>query len=65
VADATTNKEMPMVARYSILGVLYWIKVVQDTASNLATGITAVYYLNDVIYAFGGVENDDQSIVIY
>ena len=54
-----------MVARYSILGVLYWIKVVQDTASNLATGITAVYYLNDVIYAFGGVENDDQSIVIY
>ena len=48
-----------MVARYSMIGDLYWLKVVQDTEFNLATGITMVHHVNNIVYAVGGYESDN------
>ena len=65
VSDATSNKEMPMIARYTIDGELIWLRVVQDTEYNLATGITMVFYTDNIVFATGAYENEDSAAVFY
>jgi hypothetical protein len=48
-----------------ITGKQVWLKAIQDTADNLATGITFVKQWGDYVFAVGGHESNDYTLVFY
>ena len=48
-----------------ITGEQVWLKAIQDTADNLATGITLVKQWGDYVFAVGGHESNDYTLVFY
>jgi len=48
-----------------ITGEQVWLKAIQDTADNLATGITLVKQWGDYVFAVGGHESNDHTLVFY
>ena len=48
-----------------ISGEQVWLKAIQDTADNLATGITLVKQWGDYVFAVGGHESNDYTLVFY
>ena len=48
-----------------ITGEQVWLKAIQDTADNLATGITLVKQQGDYVFAVGGHESNDYTLVFY
>jgi len=48
-----------------ITGEQVWLKAIQDTADNLATGIMLVKQYSDYVFAVGGHESNDYTLVFY
>ena len=48
-----------------ITGEQVWLKVIQDTADNLATGITLIKQWGNFVVAVGGHESNDYTFVFY
>ena len=48
-----------------INGEQVWLKAIQDTAYNLATGITLVKQWGNYVFAVGGHESNDYTLVFY
>jgi hypothetical protein len=58
VPDSSASLEKPVIAKQKDTGEIVWLKVIQDIAENMATGITALslYDSNAKILAVGGHE---------
>jgi hypothetical protein len=48
-----------------ITGEYVWLKAIQDTLDNFATGITLVVQSGDYVFAVGGHESNDYTLVFY